>query len=408
MSDRTIVTLALAGLLAGCSSSDATAPPDAGALPDLSSPGDDAGNPTGAADGSTSSDAAAPGVTTIRIHYPVGTHSLALRGDTAPLDWNQGITLTAAPDGSFVYVFATPPSSTVQFKPLLDDSTWSRGPNYHVQPGATVDVYPHFTTTQGQVVKLIATFHSTILNNDRAIWAYLPPSYDENPLARYPVLYMHDGQNLFDPSLAFGGNAWNVQGTLNAAYEGDGTTPAGVEELIVVGVENTSQRIYEYTPVTDPGTPGGGGGDQYLSMLITELKPQIDSMLRTLPGRDTTGIMGSSLGGLISAYAGLTHADVYGIVGVMSPSTWWDSDWLVAQVTASNGKTPQPNRVYVDCGADSGDDYADTQMLVAAYLAVGFVEPGNFLHVYQPNAQHNEIYWAQRLPAALAFLFPPR
>jgi predicted alpha/beta superfamily hydrolase len=199
-----------------------------------------------------------------------------------------------------------------------------------------------------------------------------------------------------------------VQGTLDAAFEGDGVTPPPIAELIVIGPENAgSKRMYEYTPVADPSQPDGGGGALYLGMLVGELKPAVDAMLRTRPGRGTTGLFGSSLGGLLSAFAGLSHADVFGLVGAMSPSTWWDNDWIVGQVTASAATTPRPDRVYVDCGADAGDDYADTQMLVGAYLSIGYLEGIDFLHVDQPNGQHNEIYWAQRLPAALAFLFPP-
>jgi predicted alpha/beta superfamily hydrolase len=376
------------------SSGGATANDDAG------SARDDGGSPPGPD--------LAPAPTTIRIHYPAAGHTVTLRGDALPLDWNHGVALTAGSDGAYSYVFADLPSGAAEFKPLLDDVTWSRGPNYRVTRGATVDVYPHFFVTHGQVVKLDPSFHSTLLDNDRVVWAYLPPSYDENPLARYPVLYMHDGQNLFDPALAFGGNEWKVDETLDAAYEGDGHSVAPIAELIVVAPENAgAKRMYEYTPVADPNEPDGGGGELYLRMLVEELKPSVGALLRTLPARATTGVMGSSLGGLISAYAGVAKPDVFGIVGAMSPSTWWDNDWIVAQVAAVHGAPLEPDRVYVDCGTP-GDDYPNTQMLVAAYLGLGYVEGVSFLHVYQPGAQHNEIYWAARLPTALAFLFPPR
>jgi predicted alpha/beta superfamily hydrolase len=343
-----------------------------------------------------------PQPTTIRVHYPAGSHTLALRGDSDGLNWATGVTLTAAGPDTWSYTLPMP-SAPVQWKPLLDDSTWSRGPNYVVQPGQTVDVYPHFVNANGQVVKLIAPFHSTVLNNDRTIWAYLPASYAENTDAHYPVLYMHDGQNLFDPALAFGGNDWKVENTLDAADE-DGS----IEELIVIGVENTAQRIYEYTPTTDPSTAGGGGGDLYLQLLINELKPQVDSMLRTLPDRAHTGILGSSLGGLISAYAGVKRPDVYGIVGAMSPSTWWNNDVIVGDV-GGMPSAMRPARVYVDSGdTQSADDVNDTNLLAAKFLAIGYSAGTNFDHVVQAGGQHNEIYWAMRLPGALQFLFGPR
>jgi predicted alpha/beta superfamily hydrolase len=340
--------------------------------------------------------------TTIRIHYP-GQRSLALRGDGAGLSWSVGVPLTAGADDTYTFTVDAL-AQPLQFKPLIADTTWSRGPNYRVSPGATVDIYPHFVTVNGTVTKLIATFHSTALNNDRAIWAYLPPSYADNTRARFPVLYMHDGQNLFDPALAFGGNPWKVDKTLDAAAE-DGS----IEEMIVIGVENTAQRIYEYTPTTDPTTPGGGGGDLYLKLLIDELKPQVDSMLRTIPDRAHTGILGSSLGGLINAYAGVKRPDVYGIVGAMSPSTWWNNDVIIGDVR-SMPSMMRPARVYVDSG-DSGpssDDLSDTNMLAATYVNIGYASGVDFLHVVQAGGQHNEVYWAQRLPGALQFLFGPR
>jgi len=397
--------LLIALLLSGCGTTGDTPGGPGNPNDDASSsddaapmPGDDAGAPPDLA----------PAPTTIRVHYPVGSHSLALRGDAMPLGWDKGAPLTAGPDGTtFTYVLADLAAAEVLFKPLLDDTTWSRGPNYHAARGQTVDVYPHFTTTNGKVIELFTGFHSTILGNDRNVWAYLPPSYDENPLGRYPVLYMHDGQNLFDPALAIGGNEWKVDETLDAAYESDGTRVQPIAELIVVGPENAAQRMYEYTPVFDPSQNDGGGGDKYLSMLITELKPKVDAMLRTRPDRDSTGVMGSSLGGLISSYAGIAHPEVYGIVGAMSPSTWWDNTWLLGAVAGSSGAAQRPNKIYVDCGTP-GDDSTNTTQLVTDYTGLGYVEGTSLLHVYQPGGQHNEIYWAQRLPAALAFLFPPR
>ncbi len=375
-----------------------------------------AGNPDGTGSAGAPSSGGTPGdgsggtvaqVTTVRVHYPAGTHALTLRGDAGGLTWDAGMPLVAGADDTWTLALPGVDASlgrALQFKPLLDDATWSRGPNYTVQPGAVVDIYPHFTTVQGSVVKLISPFHSTVLGNDRTIWAYLPPSYAENTRARFPVLYMHDGQNLFDPALAFGGNEWKVDETLDAAAE-DGS----IEELIVIGVENTAERIYEYTPTTDPTTAGGGGGDKYLSLLVDELKPQIDAMLRTEPDRAHTGVLGSSLGGLISAYAGVEQPDVWGIVGAMSPSTWWNNDWIIGDVKTMP-PAMRPARVYVDSG-DSGtsnDDVTNTNMLAATYVNIGYASGVDFLHVVQAGGQHNEIYWAERLPGALQFLFGPR
>ena len=219
-----------------------------GCSPSTHAPSDNSGTPGTPSTGGGPSPGGAPGdgpggvvprpsAAVLRVHYPAGSHTLVLRGDGAGLSWDSGVALTPGADDTFTYTIADL-AAPLSWKPLLDDATWSRGPNYTVTPGTTVDVYPHFTTVAGSVVKLIADFHSTALANDRAIWAYLPPSYAENTRARFPVLYMHDGQNLFDPALAFGGNEWKVDETLDAAAE-DGS----IEELIVIGVENTAQRI---------------------------------------------------------------------------------------------------------------------------------------------------------------------
>jgi predicted alpha/beta superfamily hydrolase len=372
----------------------------------------------------------------LRVHYPAGGHAVTVRGSAGGLSWTLGQPMAASGD-TFTYALVglTAPA---EWKPLLDDTTWSRGPNYHVAPGETVDVWPHFTTTQGRVVTLITAFHSMVLGNDRAIYAYLPASYDENTDATYPVVYMHDGQNLWAalPQLAFA-TPWNVDTTFDAAAEmgacsaggivgwgaqplggtpvtciGDSECPSGecrtFPEAIVIGVANNTNRIFEYTPTTDPGTPGGGGADSYIQMLIGELKPTIDAMLRTRPDVGSTAIAGSSLGGLVSAYAALQRPDVYGLVAELSPSTWWNGDVIVSDVAGTLPAPARPQIVYVDSGQGTVDDQADTDLLAAQYLALGYVDGVNFRHVVQPGAAHNETYWAERFPGAMQLLLGVR
>jgi predicted alpha/beta superfamily hydrolase len=340
------------------------------------------------------------GLTTLRVHYPAGAHPVSVRGDALPLDWGHGISMTAGADDTWEYAVTLPSSvAQVEWKPLLDDGTWSIGPNFVAKRGQTVDVYPHFFNHAGTVSKLFASFHSTTLSNDRAVWLYLPPSYAENTRATYPVLYMHDGQNLFDAGAPWGG--WHVQDALDAGAE-DGS----IREVIVVGPENAGlAREWEYTPDYDSSENDGGGGDKYLTFLVDELKPKVDAMLRTRPGRATTGVVGSSLGGLISAYAGVTRAASFGLVGAMSPSTWWNSLSIVDDVAGMT--SPRPDRVYVDYG-DGDDGGEDTIFLVQKYLAIGYVEGTSFHSYVQPGGQHQENYWAQRFPGAAKFLFGPR
>ena len=417
--------LLLAPLLAACSSASSPGSGSAGTpSPDGrsssgsgadggvdSSPSGDGGvhdgssstSPEGSAGADAGPDApSGPAATTIRIHYPAGSHTITLRGSATPWNWNTGAAMTASGSGVFT-ITTTAVTGAFQFKPLLDDTTWSLGPNYNGIAGASLDVYPRFTQVNGSY-SLAYQFSSTILGNTRGIWIYEPPTYIENTLAPMPVLYMHDGQNLFDPAASFSGVTWQA----NMAMD-DGANDGSIAEAIIVGVENTANRIPEYTPVPDPtNDPPGGDGEAYLQMLITELKPQIDSQMRTLPDRAHTFMMGSSLGGLITAYAGVTHADVFGLVGAMSPSTWWANNWLIGEV-ANTPASPRPIRVYVDSG-DSGtsnDDVTLTAQVAAAYQALGYTSGSSLDYVVQSGGQHSETYWAERLPAALAFLLGP-
>lgn len=404
---RTLWLAALA--LVACSSADA--PPPA-AVTDGESKSADGGAPPGsedgggepASDGGSSGDGAvAPAVAKVRVHYPAGGKKLAIRGARAPLSWSASIPLRDAGDDT--WELSLPElSEPLEWKPMLDE-TWSRGPNYRVRPGETVDVYPHFTRGAGAVTLEWPSFSSTVLPSTRGIWVYLPPTYLENARARFPVLYMHDGKNLFDAALAFGGNEWRVDETLDAGAEsGD------IQEVIVVGVESTDDRIGEMTPSANAEYAGSGKGAKYLAMLRGEIKPMVDQSLRTLPGRDHTFLMGSSLGGLISAYAGVTEAQTFGAVACMSPSTWWDGRFILGEVAKSKPAPGRPFRVYVDSGdaGQSMDGKADTVLLADAYRALGYVDGKDLRYVLEPGGVHNETAWARRLPAALSFLLGKR
>ena len=412
-------TLLLSATLASCSGRDEAsshpdgqpdAQPDAqlDARPDAQVDGQDDARATGPDAAPPGSDAS-PRRTVVRVHYPsgigpAGTRKVTLRGSTAPWSWTTGVELRAEADDTWV-LETEALTVEAEWKPLLDDATWSRGPNYRVRPGATVDVWPHFVRTQGRYERYLSAFTSAALGNTRGVWVYWPPTALENPKARFPVVYMHDGQNLFDAKTAFGGNEWKVDETMDAAAE-DGS----IREAIVVGPENTANRLAEYTPTADPAYAPSGAGDAYLKMLVEELKPRIDAELPTMPGRQDTAIVGSSLGGLISVYAGCKQATTWGLVGALSPSTWWDSKAILSTVLGTKGAAARPLRVYVDSGdaGASSDGVADTARLADAYRALGYAEGVDLRYVVQKGATHSEVYWAQRLPGALAFLLGPR
>lgn len=332
---------------------------------------------------------------TIRVHYDTGFgNRIAIRGSAAPLSWTTGAPATWTAGN--VWVASWPDSAgDVDAKPLFNDTVWSVGANYRVRAGTTVDVYPHFGTQSGALVT-ISNFASPQLGNSRSLVVYLPPSYSENPLKRYPVLYMHDGQNLFNAATSAFGVEWRVDETLNAAV------PAGqLDEFIVVGINNTANRIWEYTPCCDADF-GGGGANVYERFLIDTVKPHIDQTFRTLPSAANTAIMGSSLGGLLSCYIARRNPAVFSKAGCMSSSFWWNAQAFTAQVEQS---TAHPAvRFYLDAGTVN-DGLAETSRMDAALRADGYVPGADLLFVTATGASHNEASWAARVATPLAWLF---
>ncbi len=385
--------------------------PGGGTVPD-DVPGFDAGavdvpeavDVSGAVDVPSAVDAGR--VTTLRVrHGGLMGRGLSLRGDAAGLlTWERGVAFAEESPGVWTWRSAAV-TAPFAWKPLVGDETWSRGPNYRAEPGETVEVDARFFGAAGTVSRWRAAVPSIHLQNSRGVWVYLPPSYPEDPTRRYPVVYLHDGQNLFDPRAAFGGTPWAVDRAMNAGAE-----DATVREAIVVGVENTSARIDEYTPTRDATRMAGGLGARYVRFLVEELKPLIDASFRTLPGREHTVLAGSSLGGLITAWAGVHHPETFGHLGIFSPSTWWDNRMILQEVRGLAGRPTRPLRVYIDSG-DSGpssDDRANTAEHAAAWRALGYRDGETLRYVVEPGGQHNEAAWARRFPGAIAFLLGRR
>lgn len=244
-------------------------------------------------------------------------------------------------------------------------------------------------------------FYMPQLDRYRRIWIYLPPDYNSSQ-KKYPVLYMHDGQNLFDQNTsAFG--EWKVDESLNELHE------QGDWGCIVVGIDNGGQfRLDEYSPWFNPQY-GGGEGDEYLDFIVNTLKPYIDANYRTLPGRLTTGIAGSSMGGLISMYAFSERQDIFSKAGIFSPSFWFADDEPANHV-ADHPKQGNA-RVYFIAGADeenngSQSNYVveDMQAVADAMSAAGFGMGEKSFNVI-PDGKHAEWFWAREFPDAYQWLF---
>jgi len=249
--------------------------------------------------------------------------------------------------------------------------------------------------------RLHERFHSRFLPADRNVIVYLPPQYAANRTTRFPVLYMHDGQNLFDRATSFNDVEWGVD---EAA---EGLIAAGeVAPLIIVGVYNTGEhRMHEYTPTRDPAAGAGGMANLYGRMLVEGLKPFIDRLYRTRPAAEHTGIAGSSLGGLVSLHLALRYPHVFSRVGVLSPAVWWDGLAIVREVQALEARLPL--RIWVDAGtAEAPRVIDDARTLRDALLAKGWVLDEDLAYVEAEGAGHDERAWGARIPDVLRFLFP--
>jgi predicted alpha/beta superfamily hydrolase len=244
-------------------------------------------------------------------------------------------------------------------------------------------------------------FASSLLADTRDVVVCLPPGYDEGGVA-CPVLYMHDGQNLFDPETAhIRGQHWRIGETADALIASGALPP-----LIVVGVANTgTSRIHEYTP-TKVARLGGGRADLYGRLLVEELKPFIDRTYRTRPEPQFTGLGGSSLGALVTLHVGLSRPDVFGQLAVMSPSVWWDRRVILSTVRKARPRPPV--RIWVDMGTAEGHrGLEDARLLKATLAKAGWVAGDDLHYAEYKDATHSESAWADRAGAMMRWLFAP-
>lgn len=254
-------------------------------------------------------------------------------------------------------------------------------------------------------IRVHRAFESPQLGNRRTLWVYLPPDYEQDVAARYPVLYVHDGQNVFDAATSFQGVEWGLDETAERLIAARRLSP-----LIIVAIENTPGRLNEYTCVADVDR-GGGRGDAYLAFLVKTVKPFVDRTYRTRPEREHTGIAGSSLGGLISLYAAVRHPDVFGRIGVISPAVFWAGGAAVADVRAAH--VQRPLRIWLDIGTAEGGDVAAASRAVAgcgelraALLAAGLQPDAELVFEIVAGGRHHERDWAARSERILLHLFP--
>ncbi len=256
-------------------------------------------------------------------------------------------------------------------------------------------------------IERIEGFESKALNTKRKISVYLPPSYKTDLKAKYPVIYMHDGQNVFDGKTSYIPNQeWRADEAAESLIE------AGlIEPLIIVAIDNGGmERGNEYLPTkTKMGNNEvGGKADLYGKMLIDEIMPIVNDRYRTKVGPENTGLIGSSFGGVITCYLGTNHPEVFGRLGILSPSVWVDDKVLLTMVKAPTKKARKP-RVWMDMGGKEGaDSIKDVRSLYDVYVKQGWKPKSEVICMVEQNAEHNEVAWARRLPSILTYLFPKK
>jgi predicted alpha/beta superfamily hydrolase len=278
----------------------------------------------------------------------------------------------------------------------------------------TAGLTPEQHTVRGELL-IKRGFYSPQLNNRRDLLVWLPPSYHHSD-KRYPVLYMHDGQNLFDAKTSYVGE-WQVDETMQSLSE----TDPGCEAIIVGLPNQEGLRPIEYNPYTSILTQAWDGrGEDYIRFIVETVKPEIDSTFRTRPEAATTGLAGSSMGGLISLYGFLTRPEIFGACGAFSTAYWFSGSKLFDTISSHAQGT---GRVYLDVGTEEGyifnrapshwgyspEDgnraYVDAVRRVRdELLARGYRLGDTLMYAEELGAQHNEAAWARRFPGALRFL----
>jgi predicted alpha/beta superfamily hydrolase len=256
-------------------------------------------------------------------------------------------------------------------------------------------------------IKRHRAFHSRILGNRRDVLVYLPRGYRRLSRRRYPVLYLHDGQNVFDAATSFSGVEWGVDETAQRLIH-----RKLIEPLIIVAVANMGEdRVHEYAPtrgIIDAKAKrkkrSKGLAPQYAEFLAKELKPYIDRKYRTKPEPALTGLGGSSLGGLVTLAIGILYPETFRRLIVMSPSVWW-GNFAIYRLVDSIERKP-PLKIWLDTGtAEPG--WEQTRALCNRLIEKGWKLHKDVEYVEAPRADHSEAAWAARVEPALRFLFPP-
>jgi len=337
-----------------------------------------------------------------------------LAGDSPALgEWcAAGVRLDRREDGTHRAQFDLPPGSRGRFLVTLgrwrDAESDGRGrelPPRELRvegpPAVEVDV----AGWGRESVRYHPDFGSRFVPHARMLAVWLPPGYDLEPDRRYPVLYMHDGQNLFDAETAFAGNPWRADEVAEREVRAGRVRP-----LIIAGIANTPDRLREYAPHRGEEGREVDLSHAYGRFLVEEVKPYIDTVYRTLPEPGHTGVGGSSMGGLISLHLCQWHPEVFGRCAAMSPALWWDRANFLRNVSAAP-EWQDRCRVWLDMGTREGETESGMAAMARrarrlARLLARRMPPERLHFELIEGGLHNEAAWGGRFDRVLRFLFP--
>jgi predicted alpha/beta superfamily hydrolase len=324
----------------------------------------------------------------VTVHYPPAKARLTLRTE---LDWQRDVEPVTVDHSTGRHEFELATDRPfLYFKPVWTERTetrWAVGPDYLVLASADgpTEVFPHFDPNEPCTVCELKKLADPEGDRFHAYRVFCPPGYHENTLRRYPVLYMQDGQNLFFSDEAFQGTHWRVSETLDLLQ-----SMSLIHEVIVVGV-HPQNRMEDYT------LPGY---EAYGRFLVQRLKPAVDGHYRTLSERQHTGVMGSSLGGVVSFFLTWQYPEIFGMAACMS-STFGYRDDLLERVAT---EPMRPIRLYIDSGWPR-DNFEVTRDMRELLLQRGFTEGTDLFYLAFPEALHDEQHWATRAHIPFQFLF---
>ena len=325
---------------------------------------------------------------TINVIYPLQAGRVVLRTEA---DWNADVeAASVSGDGTVATFRVTTNRFYFYFKPCVIDDFgfhWSKGNNYLAvaTAGDAKSVYPYFFSDEGGTISDIYEFPTGQPDAAHRVRVYQPPGYFENTLKHYPVLYMHDGNNLFFPDEAFLGNPWRVDQTMDLL-----DSMNVIDKTLIVGVY-PQNRMDEYT---------SPGYEAYGRFIVDQLRSFIAERYRPLAGAENTAVMGSSLGGVVSLYLAWQWPEVFGKAACLSSTFGYRDDLLRRVVT----EPKRAVKVYLDSGWP-GDNYEVTRSMRDRLARAGYEFGRDLLYFAFPNALHSETYWSMRSHIPFQFFF---